>query len=80
MLLRSIVYQSISGKAAATIFGRIKALGSEWARANARRDVAPAEIHATKSGTFGREDRGHEGLGAQDASRDSSLPWKMPRK
>jgi len=29
VLLESIVYQSISGKAAATIFGRIKALGSD---------------------------------------------------
>ena len=29
VLLRSITYQSISGKAAATIFGRIKALGSD---------------------------------------------------
>jgi DNA-3-methyladenine glycosylase II len=29
VLMESIVYQSISGKAAATIFGRIKALGSE---------------------------------------------------
>jgi DNA-3-methyladenine glycosylase II len=28
VLLRSITYQSISGKAAATIFGRVKALGS----------------------------------------------------
>src|SRR5229473_1533429 len=28
VLLESIAYQSISGKAAATIFGRIKALGS----------------------------------------------------
>ena len=29
ILMESIVYQSISGKAAATIFGRIKALGSD---------------------------------------------------
>jgi DNA-3-methyladenine glycosylase II len=29
VLLESITYQSISGKAAATIFGRIKALGSD---------------------------------------------------
>jgi DNA-3-methyladenine glycosylase II len=29
VLMESIVYQSISGKAAATIFGRIKALGSD---------------------------------------------------
>jgi DNA-3-methyladenine glycosylase II len=29
VLMESIVYQSISGKAAATIFGRIRALGSE---------------------------------------------------
>ncbi|MGB6471707.1 MAG: hypothetical protein WBE88_12675, partial [Candidatus Acidiferrales bacterium] len=28
-LLEAIVYQSISGKAAATIFARVKALGSE---------------------------------------------------
>ena len=29
VLMESIAYQSISGKAAATIFGRIKALGSD---------------------------------------------------
>ena len=33
VLMESIAYQSISGKAAATIFGRIKALGSDGRRA-----------------------------------------------
>ncbi|MGB7849163.1 MAG: hypothetical protein WBL63_26355, partial [Candidatus Acidiferrum sp.] len=38
VLLESITYQSISGKAAATIFGRIKALGEDG------RPPAPAEM------------------------------------
>ena len=37
-LLESIAYQSISGKAAATIFGRIKALGTNG------RPPSPSEI------------------------------------
>src|SRR5271168_743625 len=38
VLLESIAYQSISGKAAATIFGRVKALGKDG------RPPAPAEM------------------------------------
>src|SRR5271155_1764035 len=38
VLLESIAYQSISGKAAATIFGRVRALGKEG------RPPSPAEM------------------------------------
>ena len=59
-LLEAIAYQSISGKAAATIFARIKALGSNGLLPHACGNSRGFESDAARSGTFRRESRGDE--------------------
>src|SRR5689334_21653824 len=49
-LLRSIVYQSISGKAAATIFGRVKALGGDGRAPTPERMLALRKPALRKAG------------------------------
>src|ERR1700737_3032274 len=52
-LLESIAYQSISGRAAATIFGRVKALGSNGRAPSPEEVLKPRKPVLRKAGLSG---------------------------
>ena len=65
-LLEAITYQSISGKAAATIFGADQGAGRERDLSHARGDFEDAHFGAAEGGIVGRKSAGDEGSRAKD--------------